>query len=123
LIFAEFSENNSSDSFTQAQLPGFPIEHEDLDFPYQDRAAAVFHCRECGSPNISIYYKNDYYYKCGNCGNTMLVTSIGCLTCGQQLKLHEDNNQFFFQCKTCGTARLFITDSTEERRLSSAKLF
>jgi DNA-directed RNA polymerase subunit RPC12/RpoP len=116
LIFEEFDQNDLSDNFKQAKFPGFPDEDTDLDFPAPRHTAAVFHCRECGSPNISIYYKNDYYYQCGSCGNVMLVTNIGCLTCGQQLKLTQDENRFFFQCKTCGTARLFITDPVEARK-------
>jgi DNA-directed RNA polymerase subunit RPC12/RpoP len=123
LKFEEFYQNDSSDNLRQARLPGFPAENTDLDSATPEYAAAVFYCRECGSPNISIYYKNDYYYKCGNCGNTMVVTNIGCLTCGQQLKLHQDNNQYFFQCKTCRTGRLFITDIPEENKIASGKLF
>jgi predicted RNA-binding Zn-ribbon protein involved in translation (DUF1610 family) len=72
---------------------------------------AKFSCRECGYRDIDIIYKYGYYFKCKKCGKIMPIIKIGCLSCGQQLKLHKDRNKLYFQCKTCNTSKLFVVNS------------
>lgn len=77
---------------------------------FSDIQSIEFHCSECGSPNIGIIYKNNYNIKCRDCGKTMPIIKVGCLTCGHQLEIHEDQNQFYFQCNTCKTTKMFAAN-------------
>lgn len=71
---------------------------------------AEYHCRKCGSKDISILYgKFGYYFKCNKCHENMAIKEQ-CSKCGQELKLRKDGYQFYIECKRCNTSKPFFNN-------------
>ena len=66
-------------------------------------------CSHCQSPNLSIAYVHNYFFRCNDCDKNTAIKNT-CTSCGDREKIRKSGLQFFTECEKCGNSRLFHTN-------------
>lgn len=72
--------------------------------PAQDKA-----CKYCGNSSLEIRFAHSYYFYCPRCEKNTAIKVI-CPSCGDQMKLRKQRQEFFIECGKCSSSRLYHTN-------------